>query len=104
MSASDSTRPVRGVVYARCSTLQQDSSIEQQLQWAKEACRREGVTVAATFADEGVSGHATSKRTGFHEMLVFCREQARLGLPIDVLVCWHSNRFSRADSIETNWF
>jgi DNA invertase Pin-like site-specific DNA recombinase len=102
MSHQSTTR--RGVVYGRKSTDQQKESIEQQLEWAEEACPREKLTIVATFTDSAKSGHATAKRTDFHRMLVFCQEEQRAGRPIDVLVCWHPNRFSRADSQETGWY
>jgi site-specific DNA recombinase len=37
-------------------------------------------------------------------MLKFCQAEHRKGVPIECVVCWHSNRFSRADSQETNWY
>jgi site-specific DNA recombinase len=37
-------------------------------------------------------------------MFAFCEEQARQGNPIECIVCWHANRFSRADSLETSAF
>jgi DNA invertase Pin-like site-specific DNA recombinase len=103
MSAANST-PLRGVVYARKSKEDQADSIEQQLAWAAEVCPRERIAVAGTFADSGKSGHATGQRTDFHAMLRFCQDAHRKGEPVDVIVCWHANRFSRADSQETGWF
>ena len=43
-------------------------------------------------------------RTGLHEMLAFCQEQKRCGKPIEAIVCWHTNRFSRAKATETDWY
>jgi hypothetical protein len=98
--------PLRGVIYGRRSKEDRDQggSIEQQLQWAAQACEREGITVVGTFTDAGKSGHATAQRTGFHDMLKFCQDTYRRGEPVDVIVTWHANRFSRADSQETSWF
>jgi DNA invertase Pin-like site-specific DNA recombinase len=104
MSENHST-PLRGVVYARKSKEDQADSIEQQLAWAAEVCPRERVVVIGEpFTDEGKSGHATGQRTNFHAMLRFCQDAHHRGEPIDVIVCWHTNRFSRADSQETGWF
>src|SRR5262249_10544539 len=49
-------------------------------------------------------GHETATRMAFHEMLAFCQEQARRKMPVRVVVTWHSNGFSRADSIETSHY
>jgi DNA invertase Pin-like site-specific DNA recombinase len=104
MSQSNSS-PLRGVVYARRSKEDREAgSIEQQLAWADGLCPREHIAVAAVFTDSGKSGHATAQRTGFHDMLAFCKEEQRLGRPVDAIVTWHANRFSRADSQETGWF
>jgi DNA invertase Pin-like site-specific DNA recombinase len=104
MSDSNSTALFRGVGYFRKSKDEQTDSIEQQLAWANEVCPARNISLAATFTDEGKSGHATSKRTDYHRMLRYCQEEYRAGRPIDVIVCWHTNRFSRADSQETGWF
>src|SRR5262249_58541323 len=56
------------------------------------------------FVDEGKKGHDPRKRTQFHAMLAYCRDAWQRRQPVDAVVCWHPNRFSRADSIETSWF
>jgi site-specific DNA recombinase len=106
MSESHSTTRFRGVVYGRKSKQDTDEggSISQQMEWAKPTCARERIDVVASFSDDGVSGHATGKRADFHRMLTFCQEAHRRHEPIDVIVCWHANRFSRADSQETGWY
>src|SRR5262245_23443194 len=86
------------------STTDQAGSVEQQLTWAEGACAKAGVEAVASFADHGKSGHATAKRKGFHDMLAYCQDAQRRGEPVDVIVTWHANRFSRADSIETSWY
>ena len=40
----------------------------------------------------------------FRRMLDFCRQEAEAGRPVDVIACWDTKRFSRADSHETGWF
>jgi site-specific DNA recombinase len=95
---------IRAVGYYRKSNEDDGSSIEQQHEWAQKACAREGVELVREFADQAKKGHDTASRTAFHEMLAFCQEQGRKGQPIQVIVCWHSNRFSRADSIETSHY
>jgi site-specific DNA recombinase len=95
---------IRAVAYYRKSNEDDGSSIDQQRQWAHEACQKEGVEIVRDFADQAKKGHETATRTEFHEMLRFCQEEARRGTPIQAVVTWHTNRFSRADSIETNHY
>jgi site-specific DNA recombinase len=99
--------PIRAVAYYRKSNNDKGEigeSIEQQRDWAKDASAREGVSIVAEFHDQSVSGLDTSRRTDFHRMIGFIEEQARLGKPIECILCWHANRFSRADSLETSAF
>jgi site-specific DNA recombinase len=86
------------------SSNDQDGSIEQQKAWAVDACPREGIEVLQEFIDAGRPGHETAKRTAFHQMLEFCRDRWERRQPVEAIVCWHTNRFSRSDSQETGWF
>jgi DNA invertase Pin-like site-specific DNA recombinase len=95
---------VSAVAYYRMSSNDQDGSIEQQKAWAADACPREGIEVLQEFIDEGKKGHETAKRTAFHQMLEFCRDRWERRQPVEAIVCWHTNRFSRSDGIETSWF
>src|SRR6516165_5921814 len=95
---------LRGVGYYRKSDDDDGGSVEQQREWARAACQKEGVELVHEFVDQAKAGWDTARRTDFHEMLRFCQEQARKRDPIDVVVCWHTNRFSRADSLETAKF
>ena len=95
---------VRAVVYYRKSNDDGGESIDQQREWAQRVCPREGIALVAEFSDQSKSGWDTARRTDFHKMIAFCEEQARLGDQIDAIVCWHPNRFSRSDSLETAAF
>jgi site-specific DNA recombinase len=103
-SHSTTPRPVHAVAYYRKSTDDGGESVKQQRDWAHEVCPREGIEIVAEFTDEAVAGHDTARRGDFHRMLQFCQEQAKLKRPIEMVVCWHANRFSRADSQETDWY
>jgi DNA invertase Pin-like site-specific DNA recombinase len=103
MSEHNST-PIRAVAYYRKSDDDDGSSVEDQRTWAVQACRTENIDLAASFVDQAIAGHATPRRDGFKEMLTFCQKQYQQGDPIDAVVCWNENRFSRADSQETAWF
>jgi site-specific DNA recombinase len=102
MSLAHST--IRAVAYYRKSNEDDGGSVEQQQQWANEQAPAANITIVREFIDQAVSGHDTGKRLGFHAMLEFCRAEHRKGSPIECVLCWHSNRFSRADSQETNWY
>ena len=95
---------LRAVAYYRKSNDDDGNSIDQQREWARAACEREGVELAREFADQAKKGHETATRTEFHEMLAWCQEQARKRTPVQASATWHTNRFSRADSQETAWF
>lgn len=98
---------IRAVFYGRKSNDDRGElgeSIDQQRQWASEAAAREGVVIVREFSDQSISGNDTANRVGFAQMVKFCEEQGRLGNPIEAVVCWKTNRFSRADSLETAAF
>jgi DNA invertase Pin-like site-specific DNA recombinase len=95
---------LRVVAYYRKSNDDDGGSVEQQRGWAQPACEREGLELVREFTDQAKAGWDTAKRTEFHAMLAFCQEQARRKTPIDAIVCWHTDRLSRADSIETSHF
>jgi site-specific DNA recombinase len=104
MSESNSTTPLRGAAYYRKSDDDDGKSVSEQREWARGASPDQNIDILAEFADDAVAGHDTARRTEFHRMLEFCREQARRKRPIDVVVCYHPNRFSRADSNETGYY
>jgi site-specific DNA recombinase len=92
------------VGYWRKSDDDDGGSVAQQFDWAQGACPDERIVLVRNFEDQAISGHDTDKRLGFLKALKFCQEEYRKGTPIDVVVCWHSNRFSRADSNETGYY
>src|SRR5262245_39942360 len=103
--------PIRAVAYYRKSNDDDGSSVEQQREWAHkavaracEAVDRQPIELVREFTDQAKTGWNTAKRTDFHEMLKFCQDEKRRGHPIDAILCWNANRFSRADSQETSWF
>jgi hypothetical protein len=95
---------IRGAAYYRKSDDDDGNSIGQQKEWAHATAAADNVCLLREFADQSVAGWDTAKRGDFHEMLTYCREQHRLGNPIDAVLCWHTNRFSRSDSLETSSF
>jgi site-specific DNA recombinase len=95
---------IRAVAYYRMSSEDQETSIEQQQAWARNTCPNEDISILEEFPDHAKKGHETATRTAFHEMLRYCQEQARIKQPIQAIVCWNPNRFSRSDSQETSWF
>jgi site-specific DNA recombinase len=104
MPEQHSSRPVRGVGYYRKSNEDDGESVEQQQAWARAAAPEEGIALVREFVDQAKAGHETASRADFAAMLDFCRKEARRGEPVEVIVCWNANRFSRSDSHETSWF
>jgi DNA invertase Pin-like site-specific DNA recombinase len=99
---SDSCIPA--VFYGRKSDEDDGGSVEQQREWALAAAPGQNIEIVREFADQAKKGHETAKRTAFHEMLAFCQLRAKQGRPVEAVVCWHSNRFSRSDSHETGFY
>jgi DNA invertase Pin-like site-specific DNA recombinase len=96
--------PLAAVAYYRKSNEDGGDSIDQQRTWAAETAAREAITIQAEFADQARTGHETARRTDFHAMLRYCQQRHKDGRPIDCILCWHADRFSRADSQETSWY
>src|SRR5262245_57652846 len=92
---------IRGVAYFRMSGLRQEASIPDQRKWAKDACAREGVEIVKDFEDPGVPGSEIEQRPGLMKLLAFCEDRFMKGQPVECLVCWDADRFSRANSIKT---
>jgi DNA invertase Pin-like site-specific DNA recombinase len=97
-------QPIRTIGYYRKSDDDNGASIDQQQGWAQEVATTGELVILREFADQSVAGWDTAKRTAFHKALAYCQEQARLKNPIEAIICWHTNRLSRADSIETNHY
>lgn len=95
---------IRSVAYYRKSDEDDGASVEQQKEWANGAVPKERLHIVREFTDQSKAGWKTSRRTQLHAMLAFCQAEAQAGRPIDAIVCWHPDRFSRADSQETDWF
>jgi DNA invertase Pin-like site-specific DNA recombinase len=90
-----------GVDYARCSDPRQDASVEEQCAWARKAALREGVRLVKVFTDEGIPGDEIDTRPGLQAMLAFLEQQAERGDPVEALLVWDMDRFSRANSLRT---
>jgi DNA invertase Pin-like site-specific DNA recombinase len=95
---------IPAVFYGRKSDEDDGGSVQQQLDWARKVAPEAGIEIVHEFADQAKKGHETASRTDFHAMLAFCQQRAKQGRPVEVVVCWHSNRFSRSDSHETGYY
>jgi site-specific DNA recombinase len=105
MSACNSTKAtVRAVAYYRVSTDHREGSIPQQQEAMRPRAEAAGLEIVKEFKDDGISGGGMTKRDAFNAMLAFCQAQKKQGTPISAVVCWDTNRFSRADSIETSHY
>src|SRR5262245_29700939 len=93
--------PIPGVLYARCSDPRQDTSVEEQLAWGRPAAARENVELGRIFTDQGIPGDESDPRPGLQEMLAFLEKRAERGDPVEAMVTWDMDRFSRANSLQT---
>lgn len=94
---------MRAVFYGRKSNDdrgQKGDSIEQQKQWSKTV---KDVVIVREFSDQSLSGNDRN-RPGLLAMLAFCEQQNKAGTPIEVIVCWKANRFSRMNMAKTMGF
>jgi len=80
----------RAVTYARCSTDQQEASIDQQEAAFVEYADKGGLVLADRFRDEGVSG-TTSRRPGFQSLVEACRSRD----DFEVVLVYDRSRWGR---------
>jgi DNA invertase Pin-like site-specific DNA recombinase len=83
------------------STTKQEASIDQQKDWAGRAAAEHALDVAASFEDPGIPGDEIALRPGLQDMLAFCQAEYERGDPVEVLLTYDADRFSRADSLRT---
>jgi DNA invertase Pin-like site-specific DNA recombinase len=83
------------------STGKQERSIEQQKVWAETVKQRFRLDVLREFEDPGISGDEIELRPGFQAMLAFCQQQHQAGAPVEGILTFDGDRFSRADSFGT---
>jgi DNA invertase Pin-like site-specific DNA recombinase len=83
------------------STDRQEASIPDQQEWARRRCPQENVEVVREFQDAAVPGSEIRGRSGLADLVDYCEAQADRGRPVDAVVCWDTDRFSRADSFRT---
>src|SRR5262249_12065271 len=95
---SEKSTTVKAVGYYRVSTTKQEASIDEQREWARRAAVSHGLDVLREFADEGIPGSETEKRSGLTDLMRFCEDRG----DISAVGVWDMDRFSRANSIKTN--
>lgn len=86
-------RQLRVAAYCRVSTAQeeQQNSYQVQIEYYTEYIRsNKEWQLAGIFADEGISGTSTEKRTAFNRMIRMCKQKK-----IDLILCKSASRFAR---------
>lgn len=83
-------------VYYRCSSPQQELSVQEQRSEVEGYCRGKGYRIVKEYIDEGISASKDAeKRTAFNKMIADSKDQT-----FKVVVCYDAARFTRFDNIE----
>lgn len=83
------------MAYVRASSDKQETSCKDQLREIEARAAAEGLELAATFADDGVSGTSLD-RPGLRELRAYVAEQGVCGR----VYVWHRDRLGRVDARE----
>ena len=86
--------------YLRRSTSKQEKSLDDQRAEIERYAAAHGYRIVAWFIDDGISGDATDRRTGFLAM----HKAACNGRNFDAILVWNSDRFGRFDSMEAGFW
>ncbi|HEY4311731.1 MAG TPA: recombinase family protein [Pirellulales bacterium] len=84
------------VGYLRRSTEKQEGSLADQRREIERYAESNGYRIVRWYEDDGISGDATEKRTGFLAM----HRAACNGPDFEAILVWDQDRFGRFDSIE----
>ena len=89
----DKYHQLRVAAYCRVSTAQEEQQNSYQVQidyYTEYINKNKDWTLAGIFADEGISGTQTKKRTEFNRMIRLCKKKK-----IDLVLCKSISRFAR---------
>lgn len=89
----DKYHQLRVAAYCRVSTAQEEQQNSYQVQidyYTEYINKNKNWTLAGIFADEGISGTQTKKRTEFNRMIRLCKKKK-----IDLVLCKSISRFAR---------
>lgn len=92
-SETDKYHQLRVAAYCRVSTAQEEqlNSYQVQIDYYTELInKKKEWKLAGIFADEGISGTQTKKRTEFNRMIRMCKQKK-----IDLILCKSISRFAR---------
>ncbi len=80
----------RAAIYARVSTTNHGQDVGLQTRDLEDFCQRNGLTIANTYVDEGVSGRK-ARRPQLDRLMADAKKRA-----FDVVVAWKLDRFGRS--------
>ncbi len=101
MPENNSTKLIPAVFYGRCSTLKQETSVEDQRKAVYAYAAKHGYKIVRDYVDEGISGDATEQRPGFLKMHA---DACRRDRGFDAILVYNDSRFGRFDSLEAGYY
>lgn len=87
------------VAYLRRSTDRQEQSLADQRSEIRRWAKENGYTLLREYVDDAISGTSADKRPEFQRMIA----DAQRG-NFDAVIVWNSDRFSRGDITETEYY
>jgi site-specific DNA recombinase len=91
---------IPAVGYARCSTPEQDTSVEDQIKLVTEYAEAHRYSILRWYSDDGVSGDDTEHRYQFQKMVRDAKERGDFA----AILCWLQDRFGKFDQLEAGYW
>ncbi len=90
---------IPAVSYLRRSTDKQEQSLTDQRKWISEYADEHGYAIIGEYADDAISGTSARTRPAFQKMIADAEQHK-----FEAIIVWNSDRFSRGDLSETEYY